>query len=129
MMVRRRPVVVTLTATLAALASTTTTASSSSSSFLAPPSPLQSAMTTALTNELGHFADANGLGVWVALVNESERAWVALGTPDGGLTRAGPRDIVPVGSYAKPWTAVAVLRLVERGLFALDDKAGPLIDP
>jgi hypothetical protein len=110
---------------VAALASATAT----SSSFRAPPSPFQSALNAALTKELGHFADENGLGIWVAIVNESERVWVALGTPDGGVSRTGPRDIVPVGSYAKPWTAVAVLRLVERGLFALDDKAGPLIDP
>ena len=48
---------------------------------------------------------------------------------DGGSTPAAEHDIVPVGSYAKPWTAVAILHLVEQGLFALEDLAAPLIDP
>ena len=30
---------------------------------------------------------------------------------------------------AKPWTAVAVLKLVEKGAFGLDDPIPPLIDP
>ena len=116
-------------ATLAAASATSSRATTSSPFASLAPSPFQSALTAGLEAKLGQFAAKNGLGIWVSIVNESERAWVALGTPDGGLTRAGPRDIVPVGSYAKPWTAVAVLRLVERGLFSLDDKAAPLIDP
>eukprot|EP00035_Acanthoeca_spectabilis_P010883 m.192102 g.192102 ORF g.192102 m.192102 type:complete len:479 (+) comp15160_c0_seq2:152-1588(+) len=94
-----------------------------------PQSALHSAFAAALNRDLSTFANRNSLGIWVAIVNGSERFVVSLGTSDGGATSAGGHDILPVGSYAKPWTAVAVLRLVERGVISLNDLAEPLIDP
>lgn len=41
----------------------------------------------------------------------------------------GDRSLVPVGSTTKVWTAVAVLQLIERGLFSLDTRAHTLLDP
>lgn len=92
-----------------------------------PQSALHSAFAAALNRDLSTFANRNSLGIWVAIVNGSERFVVSLGTSDGGATSAGGHDILPVGSYAKPWTAVAVLRLVERGVISLNDLAEPLI--
>lgn len=89
--------------------------------------PFHTACAAALQADLGHFAQANAMGIWIAIVNETERFSVSLGTSDGGTTAVTASDILPVGSYAKPWTAVAVLRLVETGVIALEDLAEPLI--
>jgi CubicO group peptidase (beta-lactamase class C family) len=83
----------------------------------------------ALTAELGDYAARNGLGVWFALKNETESFGAQVGVSDGAAKPATADDIIPAGSYAKPWTATAILRLVEAGRFSLDDPAGPLIDP
>ena len=94
-----------------------------------PPSPFETAVRSALTADLSDFAARNSLGIWFAYRNASEKFAVSIGVADGRSRAATNADIVPIGSYAKPWTAVAVMRLVESGVIHLDDLAAPLIDP
>jgi D-alanyl-D-alanine carboxypeptidase len=62
------------------------------------------------------------------LHSESEHFSIPLGTRDGGITPSRSADIIPAGSLAKPFTAVGVMQLVERGLVELDDPIPPHID-
>lgn len=88
---------------------------------------------TALTKELGGYADANSMGIWFALHSNTNDGMgnfnLSLGTSDGaGGTIATDADILPVGSFCKPWTAVAIMRMAEQGKFQLDDAFSPLVD-
>lgn len=66
-------------------------------------------------------------GFWLAFQNGSEQFTVALGSSNGldpaaaGGQAAAASDIIPAGSLAKPFTATAVMRLVEAGVVGLDD--------
>ena len=70
------------------------------------------------------------MGIWFALHGERVGDFnLSLGASDGGSTRASSADILPVGSFCKPWTAVAIMRMAEQGTFQLDDPFPPLVDP
>jgi CubicO group peptidase (beta-lactamase class C family) len=45
------------------------------------------------------------------------------------LPPADNSDVVPVGSYAKPWTAVAIMQLVEQGRLSLTDSVATIVNP
>ena len=66
-------------------------------------------------------------GFWLAFHNGSEQFTVALGSSNGldpaaaEGRAAAASDIIPAGSLAKPFTATAVMRLVEAGVVGLDD--------
>eukprot|EP00040_Diaphanoeca_grandis_P009265 m.48216 g.48216 ORF g.48216 m.48216 type:complete len:460 (-) comp20690_c0_seq1:260-1639(-) len=92
-------------------------------------STFQDEFTAELTAELEDFANQNNMGIWVALKSEDFDFAFSLGSSDGAKTKALNTDVIPTGSYAKPWTAVAILRLVEDGKIDLDGAIVPLLDP
>jgi hypothetical protein len=81
-----------------------------------------------LHKDLSPYLESNSIGFWFGLHNGSEHFSIPLGTRDGGITPSRSTDIVPAGSLAKPFTAVGVMQLVERGLVGLDDPIPPHID-
>jgi hypothetical protein len=77
------------------------------------------------------FVDLQTSGYWLSIRNGTDESGfdIALGTSDGGATAASSNDTVPSGSATKPFTAVAVMRLIERGVVGLDDAIAPHVDP
>ena len=78
---------------------------------------------------MGDFIRTSKAGVWFAIRTSNETIAIPFGVSDGKSTPAVESDIIPMGSYAKPWTAAAILRLVEQGKFKLDDPFVPIVDP
>jgi CubicO group peptidase (beta-lactamase class C family) len=73
-------------------------------------------------------------GFWFAFRNATDAITVSLGVSDGksvsdGGTAAVATDIIPAGSLTKPFTAAAVMRLVETGVVRLEDPVAMHIDP
>ena len=69
------------------------------------------------------IAENNSMGIWVGVrAGNGTNASVALGYSDAAAgVAARTDDIIPAGSLAKPFTAAAVMRLVEQGALGLDD--------
>lgn len=93
------------------------------------PTLFEKRMKDAMHDALADFATQNKMGIWIAYRNATEAFEMAFGTSDGKHTPAANNDIIPCGSLTKPYTAIAILRLVEKGKFKLDDPVQPTIDP
>eukprot|EP00755_Sulcionema_specki_P030451 Sspe_Gene.94401::Locus_66790_Transcript_1_1_Confidence_1.000_Length_1503::g.94401::m.94401 len=54
---------------------------------------------------------------------------VGIGLVAGDSPPVTPSTLFPSGSVTKPYTAMAIIQLAERGLFSLDSPAAPLANP
>lgn len=86
----------------------------------APPSPASPALDTVITQRM---ADAGIMGVGAALIVNRRVAWMkGYGFADYARTKPfTPNTIMNVGSIAKPFTGVAMMRAVEAGKLSLDE--------
>ena len=90
---------------------------------------LETQMRDALQTQLTLSAQKWHAGFQLAIVLDDARVEMAAGMADPVAGRAATaRDTFLLGSATKPVTASAVLQLVDRGLFALDDYVAPMVD-
>ena len=90
---------------------------------------LETQMRDALQAQLTLSAEKWQTGFQLAVVLNNARVEVAAGLADPVAGRATTvRDTFLLGSATKPVTASAVLQLVDRGLFGLDDFVAPMVD-